>query len=154
MADYVLVWACWPNFIFYLVGNANNYELLCSTIISLVEQELLTLPEHLHSPPVFSVVRVTRSLVLCICFVDRCLSFCIFSFGHWCLFFFDIRILITPLVSALFLNYVAYWLTIHIVQCFVISKTHTVRCCIGYICILLQFVVVLEIIISYILVWQ
>ena len=25
--------------------------------------------------PVFSGVRVTRSLVLCVCFVDRCLSF-------------------------------------------------------------------------------
>jgi hypothetical protein len=50
--------------------------------VSLVEQELLTLQEHLSSPPVFSGVRVTRSLVLCVCFVDRCLSFCIFSFGH------------------------------------------------------------------------
>ena len=38
-------------------------------------QELLTLPEHLSSPPVFSGVRVTRSLVLCVCFVDRCLYF-------------------------------------------------------------------------------
>jgi hypothetical protein len=48
----------------------------------LVEQELLTLPEHLSSPPGFSGVRVTRSLVLYVCFVDRCLSFCTFSFGH------------------------------------------------------------------------
>ena len=32
--------------------------------------------------PVFSGVRVTRSLVLCVCFVDRCLSFYTFSFGH------------------------------------------------------------------------
>ena len=32
--------------------------------------------------PVFSGVRVTRSLVLYVCFVDRCLSFCSFSFGH------------------------------------------------------------------------
>ena len=31
----------------------------------LVEQELLTLPEHMRSPPVFSGVRITRSLVLC-----------------------------------------------------------------------------------------
>jgi hypothetical protein len=36
--------------------------------VSLVEQELLTLPEHLSSPPVFSGVRVTRSLVLYVCF--------------------------------------------------------------------------------------
>ena len=50
--------------------------------MSLVEQELLTLPDHLSSPPVFSEVRVTRCLVLCVCFVDRCLSFCTFSFGH------------------------------------------------------------------------
>ena len=33
-------------------------------------------------PSVFSGVRVTRSLVLDVCFVDRCLSFCTFSFGH------------------------------------------------------------------------
>ena len=32
--------------------------------------------------PGFSRVRATRSLVLCVCFVDRCLSFCTFSFGH------------------------------------------------------------------------
>jgi hypothetical protein len=50
--------------------------------VSLVEQELLTLPEHLNSPPVFSGVCVTWSLILCVCFVDRCLSFCTFSFGH------------------------------------------------------------------------
>jgi hypothetical protein len=53
--------------------------------VPLVEQELLTLPENLSSPPVFSGVRVTLSLVLYIYFVDRCLSFCTFSFGH-CVF--------------------------------------------------------------------
>jgi hypothetical protein len=30
----------------------------------------------------YSEVRVTQSLVLCVCFVDRCLSICLFSFGH------------------------------------------------------------------------
>ena len=50
--------------------------------VRLVEQELLTIPEYLSSPPVYSGVRVTPSLVLCVCFVDRCLSFCRFSFGH------------------------------------------------------------------------
>ena len=40
------------------------------------------LVEHFSSPSVFSGVRVTRSIVLCVCFVDRCLSFCPFSFGH------------------------------------------------------------------------
>ena len=46
--------------------------------VPLVEQELLTLPEHMSSIP----VRATRSLVLYVCFVDPCLSFCTFSFGH------------------------------------------------------------------------
>ena len=50
--------------------------------MSLVERELPTLPEHLSSLPVFNGVRVTRSLVLCVCFVDGCLPFCTFSFGH------------------------------------------------------------------------
>jgi hypothetical protein len=35
--------------------------------VPLVEQELPALPERLSSPPVFSGVRVTRSLVLCVC---------------------------------------------------------------------------------------
>ena len=34
------------------------------------------------SEHIFSGVRVIRSLVLCVCFVDRCLSFCPFCFGH------------------------------------------------------------------------
>jgi hypothetical protein len=34
------------------------------------------------SPPVFSGVRVTRSLVLYVCFVGQCSSFCTISFGH------------------------------------------------------------------------
>ena len=46
--------------------------------VPLVEQELLTLPDYMSPPPVFSGVCVTRSLVLCVCFVDRCLLF----FGH------------------------------------------------------------------------
>ena len=43
---------------------------------------LLTLPKHLSSPPVFSGVRVTRSIVLYVYFVDRCLFLWIISFGH------------------------------------------------------------------------
>ena len=62
-----------------------------------LEQELLTLPEHLSSPQIFSGIHVTRSLVLCVCFVDRCLSFCTFFLWRLCCLFFDIRILITSL---------------------------------------------------------
>ena len=56
-----------------------------------------TLPEHTSSSLVFSGVCVTLSLVLCVCFVHRCLYF--FFWSLCCLFFFDIQILITPLVS-------------------------------------------------------
>ncbi len=49
----------------------------------LVGQELLTLPEHLSSPPAFSGARVTQSLVLYVCVVNGCLSFCTFSFDHF-----------------------------------------------------------------------
>ena len=59
----------------WLVNKITRY-------VSLVEQELSTLLEHLSSLSVFSGVRVTRSLVLYVCFIDRCLSFCTFSFGH------------------------------------------------------------------------
>jgi hypothetical protein len=65
--------------------------------VSLVEQELLSLPEHLSSQPFFSRDNVTRSLVLYVCFVNQCLSF--FFWSLCCIFFFDIRILITPLIS-------------------------------------------------------
>ena len=69
------------------------------SMLPLVEQELL-----FEFTPGFLWVSVY-------CFVDHCLSFCSFSFGHcvvcpsvfWslcCLSFFDLRILITPLMSS------------------------------------------------------
>jgi hypothetical protein len=66
-----------------------------------VEQELLTLPEHLASPLIYSGVRVIRSLVLCVMFCR--LLFVLLSFSLWplcCLFFFDLWIRITPMVSS------------------------------------------------------
>jgi hypothetical protein len=59
-----------------------SFRNIASQLLILVEQERLTLPEHLSSPPGLSGVRVTRFLVLYVCFVDRCLSFCTFYFGH------------------------------------------------------------------------
>ena len=65
------------------VDNIGVWSTMCLPTIGLtLRMSLLTLPEHLSSPPVFSGIPVTRSLVLYICFVDRCLSFCTFSFGH------------------------------------------------------------------------
>ena len=68
--------------------------------VSLKGQELITLPEYLRSPPVFSVVRVIRSLVICVCYVDRCMSFCPFFFLPLCCLFFYLRILNSLLVSS------------------------------------------------------
>ena len=63
---------------FILKPFALHYPLSKQRRVPLVEQVLLTLPEHLSSLPVLVGVRVTRSLVLYVCFVDRCLSFCTF----------------------------------------------------------------------------
>ena len=62
-----------------------------------VEQELLTLPEHLSSPPVFSGVRVTRSLVFCVMYW----MFVLLSLH--CLSFLDLRLLVDFLT---FLNHI------------------------------------------------
>jgi hypothetical protein len=48
--------------------------------VTLVEQEQLTVPEHLCSRQVISGFLVTRSLVICVCFVDGC--FCPFVVFH------------------------------------------------------------------------
>ena len=100
-----------------------------------VEQEPLTLAEHRSSPPVLSRVRVTRS---CVCFIDQCLSFWPLCF----LSFFDLRILITSLVSSNSSSYCAvnrhrnkkklhelyYWQYIRIVNVNIIMSSCTVIC--------------------------
>jgi len=64
-----------------------------------VEQELLTLQEHLSSPQIFSGDHVTQSLVFCVMFCRA--LFVLMSYFIWslrCLSFFDLRLLITPYV--------------------------------------------------------
>ena len=52
--------------------------------MSLVEQELLTLPEHLCSPPVFSGSCVTRSIDLCVFFsFSNCVVCSASTYGFW-----------------------------------------------------------------------
>jgi hypothetical protein len=78
------------------------------------------LVEHLSSPPVFIGVRVTLSLVLYKCFLDRCLSFCTFSFGHcvvcsssiygfWLTLWYLQTLLLEPWKSLLFTNQLSNW---------------------------------------------
>jgi len=67
-----------PSFAFFIFIQTLMLPSLVTRLtrrMPLVEHELLTLPENISSPPVISGVRVIRSLVLCVCFVDRCLSF-------------------------------------------------------------------------------
>jgi hypothetical protein len=69
--------------------------------VPLVEQELPTLPGHLSSPPGF-YWGSCYSIFSFICMFCRSL-FVLLYFFFWplcCLFFFDIRILIVPLVSS------------------------------------------------------
>ena len=88
-------WWCWN------IATDEGPISVVQLIFHLVEQGLSTLPEHLSSSPVFSEVRVTWSLLLCACFVDRCLSFYPLSFWPLrCLSFFHLRIMIAPLVSS------------------------------------------------------
>jgi hypothetical protein len=96
---FLSIWApsrthCWlialEAYIFFMLNITRR--------VPLVEHELLTIPVHLSSPPVFSGVRVTRSLVLC---EMLCRSSVVFlSFFCWSLrcLFIDLRILIFKLV--------------------------------------------------------
>ena len=83
-----------------MIATTTNGTYTWSSVTHLMEQELLTLPEHLSSSPVFSGVRVTRSCFMYIFCRSLFVPLCFFFWPVCCLFFFDIRILITPLVSS------------------------------------------------------
>jgi hypothetical protein len=67
-----------------------------------VEQELITLPEHLSSPSDFDGVFVSRSIAFFVVFCRSlfvCFFFSFFIFwSFYCLFFFDLPLLVTPLL--------------------------------------------------------
>ena len=86
------------------ISISDYVRIVCSNTTGItLEQEVLTLPEHMCSTPVFSGVRAAQSLVFCGVF---CRSlFVILSFLFWplyCLSFFDLRFLTTHLVSSAF----------------------------------------------------
>jgi hypothetical protein len=77
-----------------------HFECVCFTTSFLVEQELLSLPEHLSSPR-FSVGSC-YSIFSFMCMFCGSL-FAVLYFFFWplcCPSFFDVQILITPLVSS------------------------------------------------------
>jgi hypothetical protein len=74
----------------------NGFVIKVTRRMPLVEQELLTIPQHLSSPPISSVVHVTRSLVLCVIFCRSLfVLLCLIFWPLCCLSFFDLRILIS-----------------------------------------------------------
>ena len=89
------LWYCWPSlfsvkyFWIYSSGISSSEQYLCYfyLFIHLLSNTIRARPantsEYLNSPPVYNGFRVTRSLVLYVRFVDRCLSFCLFCFGHF-----------------------------------------------------------------------
>ena len=78
-------------------------------LLPIVEQERLTLPEHLHSHPSpdFSGVPVTHSLVFCVVFCGS-LFVLLSLFFFLSLYSLELRLLITPLASSIFFSGVHY----------------------------------------------
>ena len=94
--------------------------------VLLMEQEFLSHPKHPRWPPVFSGVCVARSLVFMCCFIDRWLSLCPFSLlPLYYLFFFDLWVLVIPLVSSN-LSYVLSFMTRSFIPsfCHIILNVH------------------------------
>jgi hypothetical protein len=63
-----------------LVSNNEKFWLTIYLLNQI--KTLRTMSEHLSSPSVFSGVRGNRSLVLCACFVYRCLFFLFWSLNY------------------------------------------------------------------------
>jgi hypothetical protein len=89
------------NLLHHIIIFRDTNGVICIVLVlrlSLVEQELHTLPEHRSSVPDLSGVRVTRTSVLCVMF---CRSlFVLLSFFLWPLCCLSLWILITLLVSS------------------------------------------------------
>ena len=61
-----------------LIFNSISFKFYEKKVSTVILNNSFRAPEFI---PLFRGVRVTRSLVLGLGFVDRCLSFCLFSFG-------------------------------------------------------------------------
>ena len=89
----------------------------------LVEQELLAIPEHPSSSPIISWVRDTRSLVLCVMFCRSLFVLLSFFFRLLCCLSFDLRILISPLVSSNSSLILTQQVGVYIKKCFFFSTS-------------------------------
>ena len=75
-----------------------------------MEQELLTRPEHLSSTPVFSWVRVARSLDFCLMFCRSLFAICIMSIFFVLSNILQYTVYESPLVSAYPFNHALYFM--------------------------------------------
>ena len=79
-------WLGWPLWnICVILSTFMTYHRVCNYINTTGATSGAEIAYHSRAyefTPVFSGVPVPRSLDLCVCFVDRCLSFRPFCFGH------------------------------------------------------------------------
>ena len=104
-------------FPYWISKKLNTSPVVLFVVVEWRKSMLIRFYIHYHTIytyyNMFNGVRVTRSLVLCVCYVDRCLS----VWSLCCLLVFDIRILITPLVSS----------NSSVMKNYVIIQFHTIR---------------------------
>jgi len=105
-------WLGWPLWNICVTKDHGYVPLVVNTSLSFPHSWLITrfvirltrrvpLVEHLSSPPIFRAASVTRSLVLCVMFCRSLFVLLFFYFWSLCCpSFFDLRIMITPLVSS------------------------------------------------------
>ena len=87
-----------------------SYWLKVTRRVSHMEQELLTIPEHLSSPPVFRSVRVARSLVFSIVFCRSLFVFLSLFFSGRCIVYPSIYgFWLHSLVSSYFSSTLSNW---------------------------------------------
>ena len=92
----------------------------CQCVVFSNKNTMLVLYLHIsneHITPVFtpdfSGVRVTQSLVLCVCFVDRYLPFCLFCFDHCVVCYFSIY---------------RFWLPLWYLQTLLLFLAYSLKC--------------------------
>jgi hypothetical protein len=94
-----------------------------------------TYPNQGNKYVIFCGVHVTRSLVLCVCFVYRCLSFCTFTFGHCVVCSSSINAVSDTLDMSCCVwhfGYVLLCLTLTSLICFAVYDTLDMSCCVWH----------------------
>jgi hypothetical protein len=100
--------------------------------VSHVEQEVRTLPDHMSSPPVFSGFCVTRSLVFWVMFCRSLFVLLTFFFRPLYCLYFDLRLLITLLVSSNSRPLCCLSYDLRLLITLLVSSNSRPLCCLSY----------------------